>query len=287
LFTDLLIYSATRRKSAFMIFDHTTYRSFLKSELVTRITANPAYSLRAFSKALQMTPSGLSQVLKGTKNLSQASALRVASKLGLSPDETEFFVQLVQFESAKDPEHKAAVQLRMRKHRPNNPAQDLSVDAFKMLSDWYHLPILMMTDLKGFTLSSKSVSERLGISVLEADVAIDRLARLDLLKRDDKGRLIRDQDYWVVSAKIPNAALRHYHRQMLGRAIESLESQSPQEKIVGSETFALDPKLLPQAERIAERFFGEMKELASTSKRPSEIYHFGLQFFRLTKKEKV
>lgn len=266
-----------------MIFEHTQYRSYLKAALADRVVKNPSYSLRAFAKALEMAPSMLSEVLKGTKNLSQERALLIARKLGLTSSETEYFSLLIQFESARNPELKATIQARMNQANPKRETHDLSIDAFKMISDWYHLPILELSRLDGFTLTPESVSERLGITKLEADVAIERLERLELLVRDPQGRLVKDRDFWVVNARIPNQALRHYHRQMLEKAIESLETQTPQEKFVGSETFGIDPGQLPEANKIIDRFLTEMSELSARSKKRSEVYHLGTQFFRLTK----
>lgn len=73
-------------------------RLFLAEELASRKQRNPAYSLRAFARRLQMSPSFLSEVLKGKKAVSpsRAEALRMMltspeeiSSSGLSTTESE------------------------------------------------------------------------------------------------------------------------------------------------------------------------------------------------------
>lgn len=265
-----------------MVFEHSQYRSFLKACLADRISSNRAYSLRAFARQLELAPSMLSEVLRGKKNLSTSAALKVARKLGLEAREVEYFMQLVQLESTDDPDLKAALAGRIYDVAGQRKVHDFSVDLFKTISDWYHLPILELSRLDGFRLDADRAAGALGISRLEAEVAIERLERLELLKRDRKGRLVKERDLWMISAKVPNESLRRYHRQMLEKAIQSLESQTPSEKFVGSETFGIDPGQLGEAGEIIERFLGEMTQLSKRARKRTAVYHLGTQFFRLS-----
>lgn len=88
-----------------------------------------------------------------------------------------------------------------------------------------------------------------------------------------------------VESKTPNAALRAFHRQTLGKAIDSLETQGPNEKVIGSETFAIDCDLLPEFRALADHFFNEALALAQKSKNKNQVYHLGVQFFRLTQSQ--
>ena len=130
-----------------MIFEHQSYRTFLKSELADRVTANEAYSLRAFSKHLGVTPSMLSDVLRGKRNLSLDMALKISHRLKLEGKEVEYFSTLVQFDTAKTMELKAELQTRLLALNSKNDPHDLNVDAFKMIADWYHIAILEICTL--------------------------------------------------------------------------------------------------------------------------------------------
>src|SRR6185312_11721978 len=133
------------------------------------------YSLRAFSKTLGLAPSTVSEVLKGTKNLSAEAAMRVAQKLGLNVAETDYFALLVQFESVKSLEVRAQIAKRLEAIQPKRPVTDMSIDVFRTIADWYHLPILELTRLNGVHITPELAAERLGISVIEARAAIERL----------------------------------------------------------------------------------------------------------------
>lgn len=269
-----------------MVLEHTSYRAYLRSVLAERITKNPSYSLRAMARDLGLKPSQLSEVCKGTKNLSLQSAHVAALKLGLEACEAEYFCVLVQYETAKSSELRESFLKRMRALNPVREIRDLSVDQFRLIADWYHLPIVEMTLLEGFELSAKSVARKLGITALEAQAAIDRLERLELIERDASGRYAKVHENYLFKSEAPNEAIRQFHRQMLAKAAESLETQKHGERYLGSQVFSVDPGLLPEAHEMIEDFRKKMVGLFDRSKKRTSTYHLGVQLFNLHSKEK-
>jgi uncharacterized protein (TIGR02147 family) len=268
------------------IFEHSNYRTFLRANLVARIQRNSNYSLRAFAQQLGITSSYLSEILNEKKNLSSESALKISSRLGLKGDESEYFRLLVQLGSTRDPELKAVILARAKAINPNPVRHDLSVDYFKMIADWFHLPIRQLASIEGFDFNSKNIASRLGISRHEAEEAIERLVRLELIEKDASGRYRKTDNNMLVKSPVPNNGLRKFHRQMLNKAIEALETQTPAEKFIGSETLAFDPAQLKQAETILEECFSRLVELTEAGKSKSQVYHLGIQFFNLTQERK-
>ncbi|MEN0058238.1 MAG: TIGR02147 family protein [Bdellovibrio sp.] len=268
-----------------MLTKHTCYRNYLKDLLVERVQKNSSYSLRALARDLDVSPAMLSEVLKGHKTFSPATALKVSQRIGLTEFEQEYFLTLTQWDSAKTPEMKVALAKRLVTLNPSHAVKDLSLDLFRIIADWYHLPILEMTRVAGVEFTPRSLAKQLGISVIEAETALDRLLSLELIEKVAAKKYKKTSNRILATAKIPNSALREYHRQMLNKAIESLETQAPSEKLVGSETFALDPALLEEANAITEEYFNRMVRLSGQGKKRTHVYHLGVQFFKLTKGE--
>ncbi len=273
-----------RYKFRRMVFEHSDYRAFLKSTLSDRIAQNPAYSLRAMARHLEMSPALLSLIHRKKRNLPLGRALPVAQKLGLDSKETDYFCTLVQFDAAKSAGAKAALLDKMRTLNTKREIKEIEVDSFKVISDWYHFPILMMVDLRRFKFEPRNVARRLGISIIEAEVAIERLLRLGLLQRLENGKYARPAKHVGVKSEHGNEALRQFHRQMLQKAAESLETQTNDEKFVGSETFSIDVSQLPEANEIIEDCFQRLISLFNRGKTRTETYHFGMQLFRLTRR---
>tara|TARA_Y100000817_G_scaffold312891_1_gene307750 strand:- start:649 stop:948 length:300 start_codon:yes stop_codon:yes gene_type:complete len=71
------------------------YIQYLKGELKGRIEKNPAYSLRAFAKNIQVDPSLLSRVLNRKEHFTIVVAEGVAEQLKLDFDTKKKFVQSV------------------------------------------------------------------------------------------------------------------------------------------------------------------------------------------------
>src|SRR4051812_27126550 len=63
-------------------------RQFLLSEFIARRNRNTHYSLRAFARSLAIDPSELSKLLRGGRPIGKKITLRLAKRLGCSPNET-------------------------------------------------------------------------------------------------------------------------------------------------------------------------------------------------------
>ena len=267
-----------------MIQEFDSYRGYLKSVLAERIARNPAYSLRSFAKQLDLSSSTLCEVLKGSKNLSEEMALHVANRLGLDESESDYLRLSVLLMRTKRAKIKKEVQERLEEFQLNRHVDPLSEDRFKAISDWYHFGILSATELDDFDSSVRFLSERLGIQLIEAEVAVERLVRLGMLARNADGKLKRTKAILRVAASGPSEALRSFHRQMLNKAIDSLESQGPSEKVIGTETLCLDPSRVEDYRKAAETFFEKIIQLGNRpGAQKKEVYHLGVHLFRLTR----
>lgn len=269
-----------------MIYEHTSYRAYLKDLLAQKTAHNPRYSLRAMAKQLGIAPSSLSEVLGARCGISLTSARKIALRLGLSPEETEYFCLLVQLEASEDPLVRESISLRMRSINPKaGHSHDLSVDQFRQIADWHHSAILELVSLEGDRFNATLAAKRLGISKIDAEVAVDRLVRLELLEADDRGKLNRVHNRLVArSNAMQDQAIRKFFDQTLQKAAAALGNQSPQERVSGYETLPLAAEAIPEAREIVERFFSEMIDLSRRTPRRRDVYHLTLHLFNLTPK---
>jgi uncharacterized protein (TIGR02147 family) len=260
---------------------HDDYRSYLKNILADKVSVNPRYSLRAFSRQVGLAPGFLSEVLSGKKNLSAEASMKITSALKLSIKESEYFRILVQIELTKSPEVKLDLTKKIESFFPKKRSENLTLDAFRTISDWYHIAAVEITHLADL-LSAESISKHFGIPRLEANAVLGRLERLELIEKDISGKYLKVTDNPVVSSEAPNEALRNFHRQTLSKAIETLDHQDNKEKFIGSETMAFDPDDLPKVTQALEECFSKVLDIASKSKNKKRVYHLGIQFFNLS-----
>ena len=103
----------------------------------------------------------------------------------------------------------------------------IGVDAFKVISDWYHYAILELTYLDHFQPDLKWISNALGITVHEARDAKERLMRLDFLTINEEGRWIDTLgDANNLGNEFTAPAMRKLQTQVLEKAIIELKKSN-------------------------------------------------------------
>ena len=273
-----------------VLFDQNDYRAVLKTALEQK--ASSANSLGASAERLGVSKSFLSEVLNGKKSLSMELAFKLSVKLGFTERETQYFCLLVQQQQEKDPTFKAELAQRLKDFSPRNGTHrlpvDLSTDLFMMISDWCHTAIMELTYLPGFKLNPESAADFLGITKAEAQVAIDRLLRLELLTESKKG-LTKTHSHLFSEANEHNQAFKQLHRHILGRAAEALVSQhNGTERISATDIVAFDSKYIPKVDKLSREFSAAVIKLAEKSKAKNSVYALSTHFLRLNRKvEKV
>ena len=99
------------------MFEVNDYRQILKSELEKRCRRNPFYSMRAFARTLGLSSARLSEVLNYKSGLSRENAQRIATKLGYSEEEREYFSNLVEAAHARSQIKRELAEARLSKYR--------------------------------------------------------------------------------------------------------------------------------------------------------------------------
>jgi transcriptional regulator with XRE-family HTH domain len=97
-------------------------RFYVQQEFDQRHQRNAAYSWRSFARDLRLSPSMLSEFLKGRYGLSRAKALHVATVLRLDEENTQHFVDLLEAEFHRSPSQRRLARLRLSQ-RHQSPAQ--------------------------------------------------------------------------------------------------------------------------------------------------------------------
>lgn len=254
------------------------YRDILREELETRCERNPRYSLRAFSRDLGISSSRLSEVLAGRYGLSREAAQSIGKKLDWNENEIALFCDLVDSEHARA--KKKRTEAKQRLQVDANPYQQLTLDSFQVISDWYHYAILELTLIRDFKSDPKWIARRLGISDHIVIAAIDRLKRLDLLV-EEEGKLRATDGFTATPSGIPSDALKKFHRQLLEKALSSIYLQTVEERDLSHLILAIDRNQLKEAKEEIKTFRRSFDAKFGKAKTKDEVYCLGVTFFRL------
>jgi DNA-binding MarR family transcriptional regulator len=244
-----------------------TVKNLLLQELERRRTRNSAYSLRAFARDLKLGVTTLSDVLADKRSLSKSNLQKVLDRLAVSPLEREtlWSHHRVQASRAVEPDERTV----------------LDEDTFRLIADWQYLAILNLAKLPQNQARPEWIAERLGLKVDEASEALERLLRLQLVKKT-RGRLERTSRPLTTSKDIPSAAIRKHHSQNLVLADASLHRDPVHLREFASATLAVNLENLPLAKDILHKARKKIGALLETGP-VTEVYTFSFQLFPLTR----
>jgi transcriptional regulator with XRE-family HTH domain len=136
----------------------TCFRLFLQTELARRRARNPRYSLRAFAKRLRVDHSTLSQWMRGRRTMSSAAIEALARRLDLPSRKVRVFA-----------EHRGPEGCDMR--------------------------MLELTRREDFVRDSRWIARQLNVTVDDANMALHRLLRFDLLQMH--------AERWIDTSEVP------------------------------------------------------------------------------------
>ncbi len=246
-------------------------QSFLAVEFKERKARNPNFSLRSYARWLNISPSQLSQMLSGKRPVTLSILKKINSKLNLSPLENQKLIQTVLKKKNIICESNTLKQKTL-----------IQEDVFKIISDWYHLAILSLSKLSNCKSDPRWIANKLGISVEQANIAIQRLVRLNILKT--KPTLKQVCEPFEAISQIPSQAIRKYHKQNLNLAIEKIETVPNQFRQFQSLSLAIDPDKIHDFKILMDDFLDQAALLAQNSQ-AKEIYNLNVQLFPVTKLE--
>lgn len=242
----------------------------ISEELSKRLSRNPRYSLRAFSKACGVSHTVLSLVLNGKRKLSKKAGEKIADFVGLSPE----------MRNALVPSNKKNANPRI-KSRPS-VFKNMSVDTFSFISEWYHLAILSLLEIENAKLEAKWISKQLGISELEASLAIDRLKRIGLVVQDSNGSWKQSGLPIAFDNKHSTSATRNYQRQLLQKGLDSIESHAFEDRDFSSMTLAMSASQLEYAKKKIKAFKRKLTAELESQGSPDAVFEMVFQLFPVT-----
>lgn len=257
------------------------FQEYLSEELARRCERNPRYSIRAFSKALGVDVSSLSRILSGKQTPSYKICEKIFLKIAISPKEQQrFLVSVAQRHKAMGFKRLAPAFKQVLSKKEDR--LNLSTDLWRVVADWYHGAIMELTLVEDFKSDPKWIAHQLGISDLEAKLAIKRLIQLKLL-REENGVLVKTYEQVTSGDKnITTPAHKRLQNQVLKKAIHSLENDAIEIRNMTSMSMAIDQRKIPQAKLMIQKFSRELCAYLESGNR-TQVYQLGICLYPISK----
>ncbi len=246
----------------------------LRHEFSKRVQKNPQYSLRSFAKQLGISHTLLSLVLNGHRKPSRSMAEKIAERLHFSAQKTNSLLASVSRKQEK------------RGDYTGKGYEKLSLDQFALISEWQHYAILSLLEVPDSKFEAKFIAQRLGISQLLAKVSMQRLTNLGIVEQDEKGKWKQRPGPIIVENVKSTAHTRKFQRQLMAKAVESLDNDPMETRDFSSTTFAMNAKHVAYALGRIREFRRELSNELEAFGEPDEVYNLTIQIFPTSKRSK-
>jgi plasmid maintenance system antidote protein VapI len=246
------------------VFRYHDYRSFLAAYYQAKKPRG--FSYRAFARAAGLgAPNYLQLVINGRRNLTPAMARRFAETCGLAKDAARYFVALVAFNQATDPEERQARYRELSGFRRYRRAQKLELAEAAYHSTWYLPAIRELVLSPAFQEDPAWIAATLRPPIKESEArqALDTLLELGLLEPT-------------------GLHITNYHAEMMRRATVAMASVPAAERDISSLTLCLGPGGLATLKGRIQALRRELLELSESEAEPSQVVQLNFQLFPLS-----
>ena len=257
------------------MFPHEVLKQYFERKKVTR----PKYSLRALARDIGVSPSFLSDILSGRKKIPK-------SRIG------DFVKHL-------DMDEIGCLQLKKSLGGTDNNRKDeglasddkdflrdyflLPKNQYSLLRHWYYVVILDLTTMKGFKSDVDWISQKIGISKIETELAIETLLRLGVLKKNS-GQLQKTNKKLRLPTKNSQSEVRQFHQQMIKKAYDELQKKTDEksfnDRLMTGATVVTSPERVQATKEKLNQYLIELADDMSKSS-DQEIYQVNFQLFPL------
>ena len=232
----------------------------IKKQFELRTAKNSHYSLRAFARDLEIIPSRLSDILNYKKGLSKESAIKIATQLGLSPNEIELFVLSAESLHARsDKDKKRAAILLQKKLANTKVIQKINANEFEQTNNWYHLTLLELIELKDCKHNLSWFAQKLKLNQTVVKSALERLQSIGWLTvKNKKYKTIHQQS--ETSFDISTLSIKKFHEELLKKAAHALYFDDVNSREFLNMTMAFNKENINEAKKDIRQFQKDFAE---------------------------
>ena len=268
------------------IIEYSDFRQYLLDYYEERKRIS-AFSWREFSKVAGFTSSSYMKVVcDGKSKLSKIGVERVATAIGLTGFELDYFRAMVKFGQAANEETKKAAYRDMLAIAKVHKVRVLEGDLFAYYDTWRNPMMRELAPLMpGATPGEMAKMCYTETSAQEVRESLDFLTKAGLLKKEKDGSFAQSETSVSGTPDATRLALRGMHRQMAQLATPALELPACERNFSGV-TMGVSRESYDRIVRLLDECRRQIIAIAAEDKNIEQVYRLNLQLFPLTKSVK-
>lgn len=264
------------------VYSHSDYRTYLREWFQAQKALRPVVSYRWIGQKLFADPSLLAKIIAGERHLSSERIQPLVDLLGLVGLEAEYFRVLVQYGKAKTAKDAQMCFSRLAELRRVAPVP-LEDSQTEFWDSWIHVAIRALVSCGSFSDEFELMGDRLHprISGSQVRKAMGTLAQLGFIERDSRGIWTVREPFLRDGSPQQARALRHFHRQTLLLAAESVEGMPRGLRDLSSVTVSIPEEGYGEICEMVRDFRSRVLTAVSRMRSPDRVYQLGIQLVPL------
>jgi uncharacterized protein (TIGR02147 family) len=272
------------------IYEYTNYRLFLKEYYEERKAAE-GFTYRDFARLAGMnSTSWLLHLVKGTKNLSADSVIRVSKALKLTKAEADYFEVMVPFTQARTNGVKDHYYQRMLGLKRKLKIAKIGEEQYDYYTKWYHPVIRSMVskvdfrDGKGgydFALLARCLLPV--ISARDARKSVQLLEKLGMIASGMDGKYVQSSAAISTGDEVASLNVINYHKQVSRLAEGAHDLSAKEERDISALTLGVGEEDFQRIKARIQAFRKEIMDMATASTDPDRVYQLNFQLFPVGK----
>jgi uncharacterized protein (TIGR02147 family) len=259
-------------------------RFYVRSEYELRNLRNPSYSWRSFARDLKLSPSMLSEFLKGRYGLSRGKATQVAEMIRLDSTHTEHFIDLLESDFHRAQSQRQLAKLRVAE-RMKNPSTHISRETLADILDWTYFAVLEVVGLERGKMSAESWTKPFRTCAQTLQGTVQKLIDLKLLRREGDA-IVPAEEVTIASDQLPPQEIQKLHAQVLNLGQMALSELNPDEREAISIFASIRADDFAEMRKELNDSLIQVLNKYSSKSDADAVFCFGLQAFPIYRKKK-
>jgi len=267
------------------LFDYTNYRLFLRDYYQFHKREHGLTCRQFAARAGLRSSAWLTHLIKGTRNISEESSLRISEALEITPEQRGYFQMLVRFNQARTAEEKNKAYLEVLRFKESLDIVQIVDRHYEYYTQWYH-PVIRSLVSKvnfgdDFGLLGRSCVPAITPKAARASVRL--LEKLGLIRKQPDGRWTQTDHVISTGDEVYSVNIVNYHKEVAGLAKNAFDRCSREVREISALTLGIDEATFRTIKSRIQSFRKEIVELARNSSTSDRVYQMNFQLFPVSR----
>lgn len=270
------------------IYKYFDYRNFLVDLFNWKKSECRCFSHRNLAQHLGLkAPGHILFIMQGKRRLTIDLAERLAEYLKLSKRESDYLLNLISFNHARNPNEKQYAFERLNSLR-SRTAKKTDPSLYEFYSKWYYSVVRASLDVQKFSGDFKALAQgiRPQITQNEAKEAICVLERLGMVIKDNHGYYHPSEPVISTGDTWQSATIEQLQSQLINLGRQSLEETTKDKRDISSCTITLSDSSFKILKEKIKNFRSELMELANQENHPDRVIQCNIEAFPVFEAER-